>query len=292
MSILHKSKLLRRAFLPILKAMSRDVSIKHPWVTSETLWLNSFRHKGYWYHGKKREYKSMNLFSKIIKPGGLVIEVGGHIGYVSIFFSSLVGAAGRVIVFEPGSNNLPYIKKNIRNSGHHANIELMECAAGAAEAVATLYEESLTGQNNSLLPGFNGLKANEEEAFVGVDVVAHDVPVTTLDAIVFGSEQDMRNKDCSPKTPISDVVDFIKIDVEGFEWNVLKGAVRLIKEHQPVIMVEIQSDHEYIFDFLNNQGYRFFNDIGEEQFSHNDLRMNTFCFHKNAHSRLIIDLFR
>lgn len=55
----------------------------------------------------------MKKFSELISSGDTVVEIGGHIGFISQYFSQLVGEEGKVIVFEPGSNNLQYIKKNI-----------------------------------------------------------------------------------------------------------------------------------------------------------------------------------
>ena len=56
----------------------------------------------------------MRLFQTLIRHGDTVIDVGGgHIGYICCFFSNLVGDTGKVYVFEPGNNNLPYIEKNL-----------------------------------------------------------------------------------------------------------------------------------------------------------------------------------
>jgi len=97
--------------MPLLKATAFDLSIAHPWVPPSRFRLNSFRHKGYWYHGKSRELRTMQLFAKLIRPNDTVAEVGGHIGFISMFFAKLVGDNGRVVVFEPGSNNLPYLRQ-------------------------------------------------------------------------------------------------------------------------------------------------------------------------------------
>ena len=106
-------QMLRRAVLPLLKWTAIDVGISHPWIPKQRIVLNSFRHKGYWFHGKAREKTSMELFAKLIAADSRVIEVGGHIGFISQYFSHLVGREGKVFVFEPGSNNLPYIRRNI-----------------------------------------------------------------------------------------------------------------------------------------------------------------------------------
>jgi FkbM family methyltransferase len=56
----------------------------------------------------------MALFARLVRPQDTVIDVGGHIGYLSQYFAQLVGRRGQVIVFEPGPNNLPYTRANLR----------------------------------------------------------------------------------------------------------------------------------------------------------------------------------
>jgi hypothetical protein len=101
-----------------------DVSIRHHY-TGERITLHSFKHKGYWYYGKRRESESMALFARLVRPQDTVIEVGGHIGYLSLYFAQLVGQRGQVIVFEPGTNNLPYTRANLRAK---PNVRLVEIA--------------------------------------------------------------------------------------------------------------------------------------------------------------------
>src|SRR5690349_12289207 len=108
---LNEIGLLRRILIPLLNRWSPgDITLRHHW-TGESVRLHSFRHKGYWYHGRRREEETMRLFSQLLKPGDSVIEVGGHIGYISLYFKALV-EHGDVFVFEPGANNLPYIRQN------------------------------------------------------------------------------------------------------------------------------------------------------------------------------------
>jgi FkbM family methyltransferase len=64
----------------------------------------------------------MTSLGKLIRSGETIVEIGGHIGYLSIYLSDLVGPQGRVYVFEPGPNNIPYIRKNIaERQKYHAD---------------------------------------------------------------------------------------------------------------------------------------------------------------------------
>ena len=88
---IYNVSFLRALILPIIKWTAFDFSMKHPWSNNGKVRLNSFLHKGYWYHRKNREKRSMLLFSSLIKEGDTVVEVGGHIGFISTYFASLVG---------------------------------------------------------------------------------------------------------------------------------------------------------------------------------------------------------
>lgn len=269
---IYRIRALRRIALPLLKIFSRDIKIRHPWVIGRKVFLNSFKHKGYWYHGKNREKNSMKLFGLLIDKGSTVVEIGGHIGFISMFFGHLVGTQGRVFVFEPGSNNLPYIRRNIESGISPGGnvIQLIEKAVGAENGVASIYEDSLTGQNNSLVRDFDGLRANVKFSYVKSNVQERLVPVITLDSFLDGK-----------------FVDFIKIDVEGFEWSVLRGAAKTIESLQPAVMVEVQANEKEIFYFFKEKGYVLFDQFCIELSSSEFLKNNVFCLHTLNHANFI-----
>lgn len=77
-----KTPFLRPVVLHLLRWMARDTSLTNPW-TGSRIYLNSFRHKGYWFFGKEREAGTMARFAELIRPGDTVVEVGGHIGFIT-----------------------------------------------------------------------------------------------------------------------------------------------------------------------------------------------------------------
>lgn len=272
---ISKIRTLRRIFLPILRLTAVDITMRHPYAKNVRLSLNSFKHKGYWYFRKEREVDSMNLFSLLVKPGAHVVEVGGHIGFISIFFMKLVGAAGSLTVFEPGANNLPYIRRNIeaaRELGTKAM--LIEKAVGAYIGEVTFFEDSLTGQNNSVVENFKGFESNSKQAFTKAETVSRKVPVTTLDSIFNHAS-----------------IDFIKIDVEGFEKSVLLGAQETIDRQKPILMVEVQADEVDIFSFFNNRGWLMFSDKRVCLSYPEELKGNIFVLHKVVHAKVIDSVF-
>ena len=275
---LYQNKLLRRMVLPLLARLpAGDISIKHHY-TGDLIRLHSYRHKGYWYHGRRREQDSMRLFQTLIPKGAEVIEVGGHIGYVTLHLASAVGAQGHVYVFEPGPNNLPYL---LHNTQGHTNITVVAEAAGRFQERRAFHIEGLTGQNNSFLPDFEALATNIKNSFatsVHRDTVT--VGVVTLDDFC---------------TTHAVCPYFIKIDVEGFEIEVLRGAAALLRNAPPMLMVEISRNQREVFELLRQVGYCLFPPAGAFVARAEELgssAINIFCLHEVKHAHVMARLAR
>ena len=264
---LQKNYLLRRIALPLLKLFNRDIEIDHPW-TRGKIKLALFEHKGYWFYGKAREFNSMLAFDCLLFPGARVIEVGGHIGYISLYFAEIVGGSGEVVVFEPATNNLNYIRSNIIDV---ANIKLEEAGCSDRDGQSILYMDNLTGQNNSLVYGFKGLAANANAA-KGVRLETKSLTITTIKIDTFCEKNAFHP-------------DFIKIDVEGHELAVLNGTLNLLNSgHPPMLMVEIQTDHHDMVNLLRRYGYLLFFDNGEQVSESFDFGIrNVFALHPDYH---------
>jgi FkbM family methyltransferase len=257
------NRILRRALLPVFAiANPGDVTIRHHY-TGDPVRLHSFKHKGYWWHGARREMATMALFAELIRTGDVVLDVGSHIGYIALYFARLVGPQGRVFAFEPGPNNLPYIRRNV---GSSANVTIVEKALSTRSGTEPLYVESLTGQNNSMLRNFEGLRANERVA-LKADVHEVVVEVTTLDDFA-------RSRDVRPA--------FVKIDVEGFESEVLEGARETLAATLPRLMVEVQRHHDRVFALLSELGYAMFREDRVRIDRPDGMHLNTFCLHTRA----------
>lgn len=243
--------MIRKIILQLLKLTAKDITIKHHY-TLKPFNLNSYNHKGYWYYGKKREEQTVNVFKKWISSGNYVLEIGGHIGYFTTFYSSLVGQNGKVVVFEPSIANLNYLTKNIDNLGNPLKNIISVVQKGAGDVLAELdfYLDPISGQNNSFVKDFEGFKSSRaKSADNQIDAKIQKVPVITLDSFF---EKESR------------FPDFVKIDVEGFEWNVILGCRQTIKKVKHNLMIEIQSDEEKIINFFKNLGYVIYNDALEK----------------------------
>jgi FkbM family methyltransferase len=245
-----------------------DITIRHHY-TNAPFRLHCFKHRGYWYHGKRREQETMAAFARLLKPGNVVVEVGGHIGYVSVYFAYLVGPQGRVAVFEPGPNNLPYI---IANARRYPNIHVVPQALTDFIGSVALYTEELSGQNNSLLDRYTVLEANIREARLGnIERGCTNVSCTTLDHFVDGNDH---------YTP-----SFVKIDVEGAELVVLRGMRECLKSSDVALMVEVTENHLAVYELLRNTGFRVYDAHGNQIQNASGMALNVFCL-KEADERL------
>lgn len=243
--------LLRKTVLKIIKATAFDTTIKHHY-TGSKFSLNTYNHKGYWYHGANREANTIKIFQSWIKPGDYALEIGAHIGYFSTLYAHLVGKNGKVDVFEPSEKNAKYLEKNIKFLPNNLGniVTVVKKGAGDVNEKLTFYIDPISGQNNSFVPEFEGfIDSRENSADKSVQIIEETVEVITLDSYFDGSDR---------------LPDFVKIDVEGFEWNVVQGFKDSIAKKKPAMMIEIQADADKIFEFFYNLGYTIYNDRLEE----------------------------
>jgi FkbM family methyltransferase len=252
---------LRKAVLATLRRFNPgDISIRHHY-TGDRIKLHSFMHKGYWFHGKRREHETMELFARLIAPADTVIEIGGHIGYISLYFSHLVGSQGKVVVFEPGMNNLPYTRANLSGK---ANVLLVEKAAADFTGTAPFYVENYTGQNNSLLSDYAPFEENLRNAGLQTAIRKSVVEVECVKLDEFLAHS------------VADAPSLIKIDVEGAEIIVLKGMADTLRLRNASLMIEVTDKAEEVFNVVTAAGYKGFTEACTPIQSAAGLRGNTF----------------
>ena len=238
---LTQSPWLRHVALAILaKVGQHDATISHHWVPNRRIHLHRFRHKGYWFYGRSREEQVMRAFARLIVHGDTVIELGGHIGYISLYLANLVGRDGHVYVFEPSPENLAYTRRNVAED---SAITLVEQAASDSAGTATFFVEGLTGQNSTLVEDYSLFKENRERAFSDENYRKIEVPTTTVDEFVSANG-------LKPN--------FMKIDVEGAEVACLRGGVETLKRFRPRLMVEVTRRREEVFALMTELGYRIY----------------------------------
>jgi FkbM family methyltransferase len=238
--IATKFSFLRYIVLSILRRFAVDIKMKNPY-SKKPFHLNVYNHKGYWFYGKARESDTTNSLKRLVKNGDAVIEVGGHIGFLSHLYSQLVGVDGSVHVFEPGDNNLPYTRLNLDCL---KNVTLHEKGCSDNSGIVEFHLDSLSGQNNSILKDYGNVDTTAASHYVGAYRKKVTIKVMTLDKFI-------ENLGAQPK--------HIKIDVEGAELLVIKGMSKFLGI-VPTLMIEVTRDEQEVFSIMKTAGYLAYDD--------------------------------
>ena len=182
------------------------------------------------------------IVKQFVKPGDCVVDVGANIGFVSSILANMVKKDGSVISIEPVPQTFKLLQSNIK-------------ALGLAQVKCLNYAmSSCVGDGVMAIPCY---KASRRENYYEshlVDEASNDckcrqvcVKKNTLDTLL----KDHRSSVC-----------FVKIDVEGHEVEVIKGAESLIKASRPIFLVEVHGDPDEkaseaarLFDLMISYNY-------------------------------------
>lgn len=165
----------------------------------------------------------------VLEKGDIVMDVGAHIGSFSVRSAKLVGSTGLIVAFEPDTNNFYLLKKNVALN-QIKNIVLVNIALGKEIGSGCLKIPVLRSGNISFKKNLKG------------DVELKSINIMPLDVYLKGRFSR---------------VDFLKIDVEGSELDVLKGAQETITKNLMRIVLETHSQQskKQIVQYLTSKGY-------------------------------------
>ena len=169
------------------------------------------------------------------KPCRCAWDIGANVGFWSLFLAGIEPPIERICAFEPDSTNLGYLRLN-QEKNHLDRLLIREVGLSDQPGRATFFADELTGSTGSLERERDFIGENYGQARREVTI-----PLSTVDA------------ECGTGLPPPD---FIKIDVEGHEWNVLKGAQRTLAEHHPSLIMEVTQRHDEVGKLLQGMGYQ------------------------------------
>ena len=177
------------------------------------------------------ETERIKILKKLVKEGDTVIVVGANIGFFPLFFRSIVGKTGRVISFEPEPRNFALLKKNII-ANKFENVDIYQKAVGSKNSKVKMLLSDSIGEHHISNIGD-----------IEIDCIRLDDYVSSAN--------------------------FIKLDAEGYEIEILKGMPNLL--HQKTILMS-----EFYIKLLNNYSnpVEFFNILKKDDFSFRDMRNN------------------
>lgn len=164
------------------------------------------------------ERQTRAALGRLVKPGSLALDVGANIGAHTLTLAQLVGPTGKVFAFEPTDYAFTKLGKNLslnpelarRVSAHHCFL-----AGGDADPVPTAIYSSWPLAHEA------GLHAKH----LGREMKTEAARARSIDSILAESAD----------RPVS----LVKLDVDGFECDVLKGATKLLRDTRPAFVMEL-----------------------------------------------------
>jgi FkbM family methyltransferase len=181
-------------------------------------------------------------FVERVRPGMAVFDVGAHIGMFTLGAAKRIGD-GRVYAFEPAPQTYDILRRHVAYNGWEDRVEAVQAVVSDTEGTMPFY---VYGLSMAASLGRDNVALSPEQFEQPIQEI--QVASVTLDA--FCAERGVEP-------------DLVKIDVEGAELRVLRGAERVLREVRPVILCEI---HPHLMEnlgdseaelraFLNRLGY-------------------------------------
>jgi FkbM family methyltransferase len=179
--------------------------------------------------------REVHELPRLVEAGSTAVDVGAHIGDYTYSLCRAVGSAGRVIAVEP----LPDLARLLTRATEHLGlpVTVVNCALSSKDGEADLLIPTEHGRRKA---GYSTLERRDVEG------KTCRVAVRKLDDVC---------------RDVSGRISFIKIDVEGHELEVLRGAVDTLNRHHPNLLIEIEQRHSNVpiadtFAFVTGMGYR------------------------------------
>ncbi len=182
--------------------------------------------------------EEFHFFNDMIEDNGIILDIGANIGTMTTLIAKK-SKNSKIYAFEPIPDNIKALKRVI---GHYKldNVKVYEAALG---------EEN--GELKMIMPIIDNVKmqglSHVVEKYTAEEINSghiYSVPVYKLDDL-----EELRS---------GGKINAIKIDVENFEYHVLKGAEQILKDHKPVIYCELwDNEKKYItISYLKDLGYK------------------------------------
>jgi FkbM family methyltransferase len=152
-----------------------------------------------------------------VHPGAVFYDIGAHAGSIALGVARLVGSSGRVVAFEADPENVESLRANSSRNCLTSSLEVIESAVWSHTAIEVPFRRG--GMRRS----HGGVETDRQHAVLASGELIN-VPAIALDDFV-------ANGGPPPH--------FVKIDVEGGEYEVLRGGERLFRKQRPLVIAEV-----------------------------------------------------
>lgn len=167
--------------------------------------------KHYKYYTRDYEHENFRFMARHVKPGMTCIDIGAHFGLFSIFLARYFQC--KVYSFEPTPYTQKILARNITLNHVENNVEIIPKAVSSKDGICTFYIQDFDGAvSNSLIDYHH---SDEHKT-------PYKVKVTSIDSFSEGNK-----------------IDFIKIDAEGVELQVLIGGKNIIEKYRPIMLLSL-----------------------------------------------------
>lgn len=182
--------------------------------------------------GTVQEIETIEWLRRVVQPGMTVLDVGANVGQMTLEMAALAGAGGRVLAIEPGRGNLEYLRQHVEGNGFQEMVSVIAAACAETDGgevtffVATENGDVATVGSGHNIVGASAILNQKRE----IEVREVRVPRVSIDGLC-------RRESVQPGV--------IKIDVEGAELLVLRGASETLRRGRPQVRVGF---HPFAFD--------------------------------------------
>jgi methyltransferase, FkbM family len=182
------------------------------------------------------DYESMleRFYRGLLSRGDTCVDIGAHIGRHTYPMLECVGAGGRILAFEPIPDLAQALRMQVESRGLSKTISIHQLAL-ADEAGAAAFYIAVDA------PGYSGLRRRVYDVPTSVREI--EVQLRTLDDMVDG---------------VIDSLNYIKIDAEGAEWSILRGARKALERFRPVVSFEFGEASYGVFGVDPEEVHQFF----------------------------------
>ena len=194
-------------------------------------------HQYLYFYGTHDERYIITKLLRIIEPGDICWDIGANIGFYTCLLASQVGDTGAVVAFEPAARTCGYLHENV-SLNRFTNVTVVNKGVGDKVEQRHLYYSEA-----GLAEGTASLKYTDRR--------------TTSERVTLDTIDNIFRELSAP--------DFVKIDVEGYQLEVLKGGEYYLKTHAPLLMAELKdvgetnrSAFEEIEGYISDLGYQLY----------------------------------
>jgi FkbM family methyltransferase len=194
---------------------------------------------------------TLRMFRRLIRPGDVFYDVGANIGYYLRWVSGHLPIR-HAVAFEPMTANIKLLRANVALGRSHGRVTVLPVALSDADGDEALQIDDMA-DGSAVLDSVSGGRAARGRSALGLPPKAERVAVRRLDAII--AERSL---------PLPDVM---KIDTEGAEGAVLRGAATTLANSSPRLIIATHGPERVreVIDALGPHGYACYGRLGLEE---------------------------